>query len=601
MNVPDSAELIAEVELRAALRPMRPDRDTFEDSVRQKLHGKIEQYDTPHAADLSESAWLRIAASVIPLQLFGKGAVVQGAGSTLGKISLGQLTFGQKIIAVLSLPAVSLMLMLSATVWAALRIRTAQRNQSPGLVDPMQLLEMNKQWWRHYGAASVLMISAVVLPLFSGLVIPVGALFLVSGILVVAMILRLGRERLIDRSTIAANLASMLMILGQLASSVTFVLGNGTPLLDQRLIGATLFLGASLVLAGNAFPKLSTSPRAGQLWWGLFTALIPLPLVVWFSSSLWRPVSTRVLVEYVESFDEAKFSSASWSNWSIPAEWLHDSGAQVNLAKPRRLLSTAIEKRDTVFGSIFVSAYNGGLVEPENAARVLAPHEARRRLNSADKLNTGSLARYPTAIYVLVATGTLNNDERDLISDQLLVEMEELKAGSANGNRIERALELTKLSQSIDRPFGVKLQRPWIHRTLVESQWLGSHWARRRGGFSPYAELAFADPHTTVQAIELMEIYGVPKEVDLLALRSYLRPNGLEATGSLLSQACIRAASLQRLESLPGVPPLGWRDYLYHEQNLLMAVAIVLLCTIATYGSPQLQRVTTGPARQLPL
>ncbi len=52
---------------------------------------------------------------------------------------------------------------------------------------------------------------------------------------------------------------------------------------------------------------------------------IPLALALtagWFSSTLWNPVTVRDLKASVEEFDHAEFSSASWQQWHVPAEWL---------------------------------------------------------------------------------------------------------------------------------------------------------------------------------------------------------------------------------------------------------------------------------------
>ncbi len=108
-----------------------------------------------------------------------------------------------------------------------------------------------------------------------------------------------------------------------------------------------------------------------------------------------------------------------------------------------------------------------------------------------------------------------------------------------------------------------------------------------RGGFAAGRPLDFSSLDATAAAIELMQYYGVPDEVNIAALRSYLRPTMNDHW--LIKQSATRVASLQRLEKLPEVKPLTFRDFLRYEQNLIMAVLFVILCLIATLGSPRLQ------------
>ena len=88
---------------------------------------------------------------------------------------------------------------------------------------------------------------------------------------------------------------------------------------------------------------------------------------------------------------------------------------------------------------------------------------------------------------------------------------------------------------------------------------------------------------TTAAVVELLEIYGIPDDLDLMALRSYLRPSTSDR--QMMLQSALRVATKQRLESIPGVPPVRWRDYIRHEQTLWMALMVAILCFYATLGS----------------
>ena len=149
MNQRDPNELIGEEALRAALRPLRVDRDAFEQEVRRRVEAAESESkvrlrsedaggDDVQDAKLEHSDWLRVAASVIPLNVLGKGTSGTVTAS-VGQSSLSQLSLGQKIVAFAAIPAIGLLLMLSATVWAYVRIRKAQLGQQSDSVSQEQL------------------------------------------------------------------------------------------------------------------------------------------------------------------------------------------------------------------------------------------------------------------------------------------------------------------------------------------------------------------------------------------------------------------------------------------------------------------------------
>lgn len=109
----------------------------------------------------------------------------------------------------------------------------------------------------------------------------------------------------------------------------------------------------------------------------------------------------------------------------------------------------------------------------------------------------------------------------------------------------------------------------------------------------------FGSASWEVWAIELMQIYGVPRGVDLAALRSYLRPSflaGLPFIGkSLQNRAMVAYACKARLESIPGIAPLSWLDYVRAEVHLISSILFFALCAYAIFASPPATRVVTNP------
>ncbi|WP_149752896.1 hypothetical protein [Rubripirellula obstinata] len=146
-------------------------------------------------------------------------------------------------------------------------------------------------------------------------------------------------------------------------------------------------------------------------------------------------------------------------------------------------------------------------------------------------------------------------------------------------------MAITKLAQRINRPLDIDSHREFVHQTLVNRQRLSGRFGTRRGGFASSPKLNFSNELATVDAIELMQTYGVPDGVRIDALRSYLRPTPHDQWSRLHSHSCVRVASLQRLQSLPDVRPIHWLDYFRYEQNLMMAVLFTLVCVFATLGA----------------
>ncbi|PHR91474.1 MAG: hypothetical protein COA78_34025 [Blastopirellula sp.] len=586
MNEKHPNELIDEAELRAALQPLRPDPDSFAAGIRQRVEEaevKLRDQDFDEAK-LENSDWLQVAASVIPLPLFGN------AGSS-GLVKLGQLTLGKKMVAVAALPAIGLLLMVTASIWAIIKIRRVQRGQLAGDIDVLKAGEVTAAWWRQNGYLLGGM-SLLMLPLmFTGYTIPVFIIFLVSGIAMVSLITKLGKERLVDRKAIAKVLCPALIILCQLTHlSSMFIHGN--PFLDQMLIPAILLLGGivMLVVCDPASKNVYDTGLVGK-WFG---GILLVVLAGLFSSSVWNPVTTQDLKTYVESFDHARFSSASWREWQVPAEWLHDSKMQLDLSKPRALL-----KKELVLAEpnpyILCPAIKADLIHPQDLDQI--PDLAVRKNLKFSEYQRGE-PFYSVNVHIrfliqaLVMRGELSESERDYLGERLAATMEGLKTKTIVPI-LEEQLAITQLAQFIDRPLDLELYRDFVHQTLVSHQVLIYKFGHPRGGFTQYTKLNHSDHRATVDAIELMQIYGVPEGVQIDALRSYLRPKHLDLWSRMHARACVRVASLQRLESLPEVQPITWMDYFRYEQNLMMAILFTLVCVFATLGAPKLNGPTS--------
>lgn len=580
MNTNNSTELIDEAELRLALMPLRLDRNQFHEAVQKLIVEKTMSGRKSSVADeqeLERSPWLQTAAAVIPLPLLN-----QQAG--LGLVKLGQLSLGKKIVAIAASPLAGLLLMAITTIWAIRRIRRAQRGQTALGIDVLKQGEVILAWWRTYGLWFAGLIGISLLLMFTEYSPPAFLLLLISGIALVSLVTQLGKEKLIDRSVITAALCPSLIILGQIMHVAT-MLNRGLPLLDQMLIPEVLML-ASLVIINLCDGAFRKKDGVGYKW---ALSLGLLVLAAWFSSSLWNPISSQDLKSSVESFNRAKFSSASWLKWRVQAEWLLDSGVTLDLSKPKALLQEELA-RENPNRSILLSAIETGLLErsdldaigiPAIEKQMLLDRFSQRKPFYSIESNENFL------IQAFVMRGDLSEDDCDYLQGRLVATMESLKTQTYQ--LLEKQLAITKLARLIGRPLDLDSQRNFVHQTLVSHQSLENNWGSRRGGFTASTELEFSDLHATISAIELMEIYGKPDGVQLHAVRSYLRPSMNDRWAGLRSESSVRAVGMKRLANLPDSPSATWKDYLSHEQGLIAAILLSIICILTVAGAPNLE------------
>ncbi|TWU48360.1 hypothetical protein [Rubripirellula reticaptiva] len=586
-------QLIDETELRTALQPLRPNPNGFAAGIRQRLEeGNVRLRDSEqNEASFDHSGWAQVAAAVMPLPLLGSNG---GAGL----VKLGQLSLGKKVVAVAALPMVGLLLMVTASIWAIIRIRRAQRSnqqhqgQSIGDIDAVKLSQVTADWWRQFGVLVVGMSVMSVLLMVIGYTLPVFIVFMVSGITMVSLITKLGQEHLVDRNTIAGTLLPGLLMLVQVTHVITMI-DHGNPFLDQMLIPAVLVLGGFAMLWMCA-PPWEGIGRATDLVARSLLGIGLLLIASWFSSSLWNPVTTQDLKTHVESFDHARFSSATWNQWQVAAEWLQDSNVQLDLSKPHAMLKTELAK-DKPNLSVLRSAIEAGLFQRQDLDRLFDAVGSKSLMLAESKtqmfreqqrgqpfISADDRTRF--LIHALVLGGELSESERDFLGERLTATMDSL-ATKTYVNLLEQQLAITKLAILIDRPLDTDSLQEFVRHTLTSHQRLGVNLGTRRGGFASSPKLNHSIELATVDAIGLMQIYGVPEDIRIDALRSYLRPTSHDHWFQLYDQTCMRVASLQRLESLPDVQPISWQDYLRYEQNLMMAILFTLVCVFATLGA----------------
>jgi len=325
-----------------------------------------------------------------------------------------------------------------------------------------------------------------------------------------------------------------------------------------------------------------------------FLVILAIPLMAWMlNPNLWPATPSRIK-HYVESFDRAPNQEISWQHWEIAARWAIDSKRDPDLSQPRRLLAEAISGEQNRF--ILTSALRVGLIPADQVAQ-LKEYEAMRSFlvtappSGMDPQIITSLAQYDWVIRAAVLRNDLSPQERDLLEQRLHTTLEWSLSEDSNVV-LDEPLRATQLLEVIGRPANRDRYRERVHDLLRKFHTTNTGGFRFAGGFKQYLSWPegswLAQPGSlepTSYAVELMEIYGVPSGLDLNWVRSFLRPSVYRFS----DEKWVAAATLDRLNHLPGVTRPTWLDYLYYERSLLAATVLVGLCFYATLSSPKLK------------
>ncbi len=565
-------DLIDEQELRDAFQSLRPERGAFEAGVRSRLNA-MPQRKTLHRLAYEDSPWLQVAASMVPLSLFGKGA------GTSSAIPIGKVSLVYKIVGYAALPTMSVLLMVGATLIALFRIRkahTSPHSDSPYATEQQAAILV--QWWKHFGYIPACLSFVALIVFLMGYTFPVFIFFLGSGIAMVALVSRLGQAGLIDRRTVGFSLIPSLVGLAQV-TQITTIVDSGCHLLDQGLVMMILLLAGimlGIVLTiGNWKGWSSVTKTAGLV-------IAAVLVFGFFGASIWDPISIRKMKNYVEGFDLARFSSSSWQGWAVPTVWLQESGVPLDLSKPRALLQAEIAGQQNPF--ILGVASRTGLVAQGDLLRVRDPFDQRKQLLDPYSSEQAilSIGQLEVAIRKLLMMDPLSEAELDLLESRLLATIRH--SAISEFSTLDEALVATKLLEAFGRPCNEVSIRQLMQQKLFALQRTRFKMGGRNGGFATYPTLDHSDRLSTASAVELMVHYGVPSGLDLMAIRSFLRPAMIDSW--MIDQGAIRSATSMRFESLPQVPRLTWWDYVRHDPSIAMAIVISLLCFFATLGCP---------------
>jgi hypothetical protein len=644
-----SVNLISEDSLRAVLRPHRVSPESFEAGVRQRLSEAEGQRARNPFAGLSPM-W-RAAAAMLPLP-FITGCQVKGAAAQLAPAAGLNKLFGY-----LAFPAISLFLLLGASIVSVAKIRGAQHQNGRPQSDGQAMQESVRQWWRDHKWGARLVFAATLALQVLGASWLLFVFYIVSFSLLIYVLSSLARLGLGNRLVVGQSCLMGLMFLGQTALFPQ-IGANDIHFVDQRFIGAVFMAGTLLLLpfilgvSRRSGFRMEETPRwlyaivplqlvfALIAWWmdgglvipaiilgstlvalllivwrarfdgqsfdamprraiSVLFALITVPFIVWILNPILWPATPARIKSYVESFDQASFSSSSWKRWEIPASWTIQSQLNPDLTKPRRLLAQELAGEQNPF--ILGTALRLDMIEADQVDE-LRDYETRldslinRSLRARfARINRPFLQPRPIAsldqlswvIHTAVLKNDLSAEDRDYLEARLLATLDNLGGLEV----LEPALRATQLLEVIGRPVDRDRYRESIHGWLVKSLSKSGGGFQLAGGFMKYLNTDRPLPgqlDATADAVELMEIYGIPDGLDLNWVRSFLRPLSFRPMG----EQWMVAATLDRLNKLPGATQPTWFEVLYYERALLAAAVLVGLCIYATYLSPPPKRVT---------
>ncbi|TWU38635.1 hypothetical protein [Novipirellula artificiosorum] len=648
MNQSTGERLIDEHEIRAALRPWRPDRQSFADGVRNRVELVVKRRSDAHlndsasASDPRPSEWLRIAASFVPIHLLGRSF-----DTSVAPISFAAISLGKKMVVVLAFPFLCF-LMIGLTVIGMMRIRALQHEQGSASIDIEQARQATAQWWKRYGWIAAIVFTAALVAPFLGWSMPLMVALVCSGFATVSLVRTLAKENLIDRAVVGGSCVAGLGILGQL--SATFASMSSSQLLDPYLVTGVLFSGSFMIgalvrpsswtgqgvehrlskqtkmvlLVTFAISNIALACLAYRLasYWLLIliamgvtvaASLLATPRVrksmssLWViggvllgclimtvcSKSYWGGVTSADLRLYVESYDGQRMGL--WDDWADVAQMLDETDVGFDKELVLKRFQQDLKLHPQMRDRMLTAAARSGLISDSELLAYLDVQADRRQLT--DSTNSDQPILNVNTVYFRIVALAFSNDftetERDVLTGRLMADWNRLASKDFEYRKLADVLLISELIERLDRTTERERRIADVHRWLVEYQVTEPHAFRSIGGFRAFMQTNESDRQATVAAISLMEIFGTPRELDLTRLRSYLRPNALHDLQAY--NYVPKVVAREKLVRLAGVPPLTVSDYLRSELPLWLSIMLVLLLAYATFSSPN--RALHAPKR----
>jgi hypothetical protein len=564
--------MISEEELRLALSPHRVDPAEFESAVRVRLSDGSRRARDPL---VTMPPLLRSAASLLPLDLLTSGQLTRNAAESAPIAGAAS-----KLLGYAAFPAISMFVLLGSAIFGVATVRGIQSRSSARPMDEHELRAATTRWWPSQWWGGSLIPLATLAAAWFGATWLLFLGYIVSTLLLLYVLKSFAKIGIGSRLVVGQSCMVGLALLSQ--TGIFSGIGDrDIHFVDQALLTPVFFVGevaVALVSAGI------TRQRSRVL------SLVPVLLLsIWVMNPILWPATTAGMRAYVESFDHAEFSSASWGQWERVASFVVTSKLDPDLSRPRRLAAEEIaDHNKPELPNILNSALRLGLVRADQIDQ-LGNYKAR----------LGSLLDAPASLRIalgfddwVIRAAVLRNEltpeQRDHLAQRLHATMR-WSLTREQFRTLQDPLRATQLLEVVGRPVDPTQYRSEVHALLKRLQHGIGGSFRRAGGFMVFENLDAGDLDATSDAVELMEVYGVPEGLDLNWERSFLRPGFLQFS----SQKWIAAAARDRLNRLPGATRPSWVDILYYERSFLAAVILVGLCLYATAISPKTTLLST--------
>jgi hypothetical protein len=589
-------DMIAEAELRAALLPHKVNAAAFEAGTLARIDvAEAERANDPLA---NAPELFKAAAALLPTP------VIAGGNVTASSASLANASGISKLLGFVAMPAISLFVLPAAALFGVATIRGVQRHNIPAIMDQEATRNACADWARRHKWFLYCLFVGTLALAWLGATSLMLLLYLISLIVLLYVLSGFARVGLANRHLIAQSCLMGLLLLSQV-SAFSGIGDQDIHFVDQQMVAA-VFLGGALVLlpvvatniaqfAGKQIQKASR--------WALAAALaVPLvALIGWDLKPILLPATPERIKDYVESFDDAPYSTASWQQWEIVAAWAVDSNLDLDLSRPRRLLSAEIAGEQNPF--ILGTAFRVGLIRANQVGQ-LRDYDKRLRtlLDDPNRIMEtrpiNGLVAEDWVIRASVLHGDLSPGDRDYLEKRLQATLADLAENPYGA--LENALHVMQLLEVLQRPIDRARFRDEIHDLLRKCHSKKGGGFQVAGGFRQTQNMSVGSVEATAYAVQLMQVYGAPDDLDLNWVRSFLRPRSY---GDLTDAKWINAVTLDRLNHMPNVTHPTWLEVAYYERSLIMAVLLVALCFYATFSSPLPGRSkgTGGSASATPL
>ena len=202
---------VPEDQLRDALRSYRAEPGRFEAAVRERLETADRRRQDDPLACLSP--FLRGAAALLPLPFFTGCRASEAAAKTVPAAG------GVKLLGYLAFPAISLFVLLGATIFGIAKIHGIQRNNHPGLDDARAETDAVLLWWKRHKWPAYLVFAATLALMWIGATWLLFLLYIISFGVLLYVLSSFARLGLGNRLLIGQSCMMGLMLLGQLTVS----------------------------------------------------------------------------------------------------------------------------------------------------------------------------------------------------------------------------------------------------------------------------------------------------------------------------------------------------------------------------------------------